>query len=309
MPQAYSDEQESPRMTPAVQWLMSATVAVYFLQITLIRPEDMQGALGFAMRDLASSWWRGVTYMFVHRDLWHLLGNMYMLWLFGRRLESVWGSGKFTRYFLLCGLGGAAAYLLFSRAGLLIGGSAAVYGVMLAYAMMWKDEEMLFFGVFPVKVWHLVLFYAMIDTTMALYGGGSSRVAHWAHLGGFVTGWIILRVPPGQSLDRLRQRIAQAPDVPDETPRAVPPRSLPRSRPERQEVDDIVARSKAVAATKRPPVPATPARKPDKPVAGRGADELNLILDKISANGMSSLTTDERRVLEEASKRLRANSK
>ena len=306
MSYAYSDEQqEQPRMTAAVRWLMFATVAVYFLQITLIRPEDMQAALGFAMRDLASTWWRAFTYMFVHRDFWHLVGNMYMLWLFGRRIETVWGSSKFTKYYVLCGLGGAIAHLFFVRGGTLVGGSAAVYGVMLAYAMMWKDEEMLFFGVFPIKVWHLVAAYAVVDLVLGLYGGGGGGVAHWAHLGGFVTGWLYLRVPPGQSLDRLRQRIAQAPDVPDEPPRAVPPRSLPRSRPERQEVDDIVARSKAVAATKRPPLPTAPPRKPDKP-AGR-AEELNMVLDKISAKGLNSLTTEERRVLEEASKRLRTS--
>ena len=96
-------------------------------------------------------------------------------------------------------------------------------GLMTGFRLLWK--------LWAVRGFWVVLFYIAFDVLATLIGSRDGT-AHWAHLGGFVAGWLYMRVPPGQSLDRLRQRIAQAPDVPDEPPRAVPPRSLPRSRPE-----------------------------------------------------------------------------
>lgn len=292
-----TDEQDHPRITPAVQWLIAVNAAIFFLQLTVVSPADMVGALGFELRDFeTASWWTIVTYMFVHAGFWHLALNMYTLWLFGPRVEHAWTSGGFLRYYVWCGLGGWLFHLLLNRDAPLVGASAAVFGVMLAYAMRWPDEEMLLFGVVPMKVKWLV----MLLTVMNLAGGmgfGDQSVAHFAHLGGFVFGWMYLRTSSAQSLDRLRQRISQVPDVPDETPRAIP-RSLPRTR-ERGEVDEIVAKSKAAIAKR-------PARQIaiDRPRDTK-ADELDLVLEKISRTGLDSLTSDERKLLEEMSKRLR----
>jgi hypothetical protein len=104
------------------------------------------------------------------------------------------------------------------------------------------------------------------------------------------------------SIDRLRQRMSQVPDVSDETPRAIP-RSQPRSRERAHEIDEIVARSNAMAANKRPTVSPTLSSKFGK----KKADELNVVLDKISQQGIESLTSDERRLLEEMSKKLRTS--
>ena len=104
------DDTETPRITNAVQWLIAINVAIYFLQLTVVRPEDVQQTLGFEVQDLGRSWWTIGTYMFVHGGFWHLALNMYTLYLFGPRIERSWSGGEFTRYYLLCGLGGWFAH-------------------------------------------------------------------------------------------------------------------------------------------------------------------------------------------------------
>lgn len=296
-----ADDTDPPRLTRAVQWLIAINVAVYFLQLTVVGPANMQLALGFESKNLSSAWWTVMTYMFVHGGFWHLALNMYMLYLFGPRVEYVWSPGEFTRYYVLCGLGGWFFHLLFARDSLLIGASAAVLGVTLAYAMRWPDDEVYLFGVVPLKVKWLVAILAAVNLVAGIAGGGDGGgVAYLAHVGGLAAGWIYLRSSTSSAgIDRLRQRISQVPDLPDEPPRAIP-RSLPRTKEKGTEIDDILARSSA--ATTRRPAPATP-------LAGRSArgdmNELDLVLDKISQRGLESLTTEERRLLEEMSRVLR----
>jgi membrane associated rhomboid family serine protease len=299
---------EYPRLTPAVQGLIAVNVGIAFLQVTgLWEPREMQTLLGFAMRDLQGAWWKALTYMFAHGGFWHLLGNMYMLWLFGPRLEHAWSTSSFLRFYVICGLGGWLAHVLFVHDGLLIGASAAVYGVMFAYARQWKDEELYLFGVVPVKVKWLVAAYIAYDLTMGLWNAYASvptGTAHLAHIGGVLAAWLYLRTPSSQSLERLRQRINHVPDEPDEPPRAIP-RQAPRPRERGSEADEVVAKSKALV--ERQPTPPKPApRPPVVPVAP--GSELDALLDKISAQGMASLTSDERRRLEDAAKRLKSEA-
>jgi membrane associated rhomboid family serine protease len=303
MSYAITDEQEYPRITPAVRWLLALNVAIYFLQLTAPFGKDIDGWLAFERADLPYAWWRGLTYMFVHGGFWHLAGNMYMLWLFGPRIEHQWGPpGKFARFYLLCGAGGALTYLLTMRQGTLVGASGAVYGVMVAYAVSYPETEFSLFGIVPIKVKWLVLGYVAYDLFMGLSGvSGATPTAYWAHVGGALTAMLYLRTPSAQGIERLRERISQVPDVPDETPRAVP-RSLPRPRERGSDIDEILAKSKAAAVTKRPAAPPPPAPTLQ---GSKRAEELNLVLDKISEQGLGSLTSDERRLLEEMSRRLR----
>ncbi len=298
MSYALADEQDPPSITPAVKWLIAANVAVAFLQLTIVGQADMYRWLGFELSDLNGSWWKIFTYMFVHGGIIHLGLNMYTLWLFGRRVEMVWSPGGFARYYIWCGLGGWLAYLPFSRGVPLVGASAAVFGVMLAYAIRWPEEEVLLFGVLPIKVKWLVTGLVVMNLIWGIGTmGGGSQVAYFAHLGGLAFGWLYLRTPSPQSIDRLRQRVSQLPDIPDETPRAIP-RSLPRTRERGNEIDEIVAKSKAVVTKRQPIVP--PVR-----ALNKRADEVNSVLDKISRQGLDSLTSEERRLLEEMSRRLR----
>jgi membrane associated rhomboid family serine protease len=298
---AYDDQ---PRVTPAVQWLIGINVLIYFLQVTLVGTADMERWLGFDVHELTRMWWTIFTYMFVHNGLLHLAGNMLFLWVFGPRVERAWGSGAFVRYYLLCGLGGWLAHLLLVHGSILIGASAAIYGVMLAYAVRWPDHEFLLWFVVPVRAKWLVAGCVLMDLVLGVstLSGGSSGVAHFAHLGGLAAGWLYLHTPPSHALERLRQRVSAVPDAPDEPPRAIP-RALPRqpreSR-ERQDADEIVAKSKAAVA-KRPVSTQVPRAAPRT----RRGDDINVLLDKISRHGLDSLTSDERKMLEEASKRLR----
>ncbi len=299
-----ADEQEIPRITPAVQWVIAINVAIYFLQLTVVSPSDMLSWLAFrSPGNLTARPWTIVTYMFVHGGFAHLLFNMWALWLFGPRVEHAWGSRSFTFYYLLCGLGGWLAHLLFVHpSGILLGASAAIFGVMLAYAVRWPDQEI---AIFPfvfisIKVKWLVALLAGWNLVMGVVTmGGVSGVAYMAHLGGFAVGWLYLRAASAPGLDRLRHRMSQIPDVSDEPPRAIP-RSRERSRERTSEIDEIVARSNAMA--KRPSASASLSSKFGK----KKTDELNLVLDKISERGLGSLTSDERRLLEEMSRRLRS---
>jgi membrane associated rhomboid family serine protease len=300
-----TDEHEHPRMTPAVQWLIALNVLVYFLQLTIVSPSMVRSGLAFEVGTLAERPWTVITYMFVHGGFWHLAVNMYGLWLWGTRVEHAWSPGSFVRYYLLCGLGGWLAHLLFFRQhGYLLGASAGVFGVMLAYAMRWPDDEILLYFFIPVRMKWAVWIFGGLAFVMGVQSmDGGSAVAHFAHLGGLVTGWVYLRwVQGAPGLDRIRQRMSQIPDVPDEPepPRAVP-RARPRERERPGEVDEVISRSNALTtSSKRATMPALVGK------AGKSkTDLMNDILDKISREGIESLTGDERRLLEEMSRRLR----
>lgn len=296
------------RLTPAVRWLMAASIVVAFLQLTVVREPNPVEWLGFSLQSFEGRWWTPFTYMFVHDDLWLLALNMYALWVFGPRVERDWSSGEFARYFVLCGLGGLLLQVLFFRGSLLIGASAAVYGVMLAHARRWPDDVLYLLGIVPVKARWAVVGIAGVSVVSGLgsvttISGGleAGGVAHLAHLGGFVAGWLYLRIFDTEGVAGLRPQIAALPDYPDETPRAIPRAPLrPRDRGD-DDVDEIVARSKAAVAKQRSPAPT--ALRPDGSLPQSPA--LDRVLDKISRHGLESLSNEERLLLEEASRRLR----
>jgi membrane associated rhomboid family serine protease len=295
------DEYAPPRLTPAVQWLIAINVAIYLLQLTVVQPADIQHALGFEMRDLGRAWWTVGTYMFAHTGFWQLALNMYALFLVGPRVEHEWSTAEFTRYFLLCGVGAWVTHVTFVHGGVLIGASGAVYGVALAYAVRWPNDELYVFGVLPVKAKWLLASLVVIDIAWGLLPapGGDTSVARLAHMGGIAAGWLYLRATRALSAERLKPQVAAAPDVPDEPPRAVP-RSLPRVREKLQEIDEIIARSKTAVAKRVSNVPV-----PKAPSTPAVSAELDVVLDKISRDGLESLTAGERKVLEEVSRRLR----
>jgi membrane associated rhomboid family serine protease len=305
------EPQNRPHLTRAVQVLVAINVAMLFLQWTVVSDADAFAVLGFQAGSLQRTLWSALTYMFVHYGVWHLALNMYVLLAFGPRLETAMGTRAFTLYYLWCGLGGAVAHMLFVRTGLLVGASAGVLGVLFAYWQQWPDEEISLFGVMPMRPWTvLVLLGGAILGLGAIGAGagiaGGAPIAYLAHVGGIAFAWLYMRTPPAASIERFRQRISPAPDYPqDETPRAIP-RTLPRSRSgtQRDDVDEIVAKSKAVAAQQPRPmtrVLTTPAPRPRE----EGVAELDRVLDKISLEGLESLTSTERAVLDEMARRLR----
>jgi membrane associated rhomboid family serine protease len=290
-----------PRITPAVQWLVAINVAVYFVQLTVLTQADVQLALGFQRNNLGHQWWTIGTYMFVHGGFWHLVLNMYALWLFGPRVEWRWTTREFVRFYVFCGLGGWFAHLVFVPGNtLLIGASAAVFGVMLAYASLWPDEQLFVFGVIPTTVRWLVIVVGALNLVGGITASdGQGGVAYLAHIGGLAAGWIYLRMTAAVNLGRLRQGVSPVPDEPEDIPPRAVPKALPRSRArEREHIDDVVARSNAMVAKH-----AASRRTSRAPQSEHTA--LDRVLDKISAHGLESLTDEERRLLDEASRRLR----
>jgi len=303
------DDSERPRLTRSVQAILAINVAMLFLQWAVVSDADAFAVLAFQTGSLQRTLWSAVTYMFMHYGALHLALNMYPLLAFGPRLEAAMGTRAFTLYYLWCGLGGAVAHMLFVQRGLLIGASAGVLGVMFAYWQQWPEERVSLFGVIPVRPWTAIVLLGGLLLAFGTIGAGApvaggARIAYAAHIGGIAFAWLYMRTPPAASIERLRQRISPAPDYPqDETPRAIP-RTLPRARTQRDEVDEIVAKSKAVAAQQQRPVTRTTSAT-IPPTHGSEVAELDRVLDKISLRGLDSLTAAERAVLDESARRLR----
>lgn len=291
-------EPDRSKLTPGVQAIIAISIAVMFVQMTAVKYADMTAWFGFDVAALPSRGWTALTYLFVHAGVWHMAVNMYALYLFGPRLEQTWGGPKrFLWFYALCGLGGVVFDLVFIRAGVLVGASAAVFGVMTAYVMQWPDDEVFLLFVMPVRVRTLVIGLVAVNLIVGLLGTADGvNVVYFAHVGGAIAAYVYMRMAMSSGMDQVRQRVANLPDA-DEPPRAIP-RSMPR-RERGDEVDDIVAKSKAIAAKRVTSLSPSSRRREAR------AEELNRVLDKISQHGIESLTSDERKVLEEMSRRLR----
>jgi len=289
---------ESPRMTRAVQWLLALNIGVYFLQLTLFSSDAVFSSLALNPARFPGSWWTIVTYMFVHAWLAHLAFNMFTLWMFAPRLEHAWGTRAFVQFYLWCGVGGAVAHLLFARDSAVIGASGAISGVLVAYALHWPDDEVYVFGVIPMKSRWLIA--AMIGMNIIFALSPSSGIDWTAHVGGMGFGWLFLKLYSLGGLDRVRGWVSSVPDESEDMPRAVP-RTRSSMRDRGRGVDEVVARSNAVVLRESKPLEHVPKQETPKEYAAR----VNLVLDKISQQGIESLTGDERRLLEDMSRKLR----
>jgi len=275
----YAGSSQTPfgfALTPWVRRLLIANVAVFI--VTRVNLGFFTDWFAFSPSEVLTRPWGAVTYMFLHGDVWHLLVNMLVLFFFGPPLESRWGSREFVRYYFICGLGGVALSFLFVSYGI-VGSSAAMYGLMLAFAMGWPDAPIYIWGIFPVKAKWLVGFLFVVSL-MSAFGGAGGGVAHIAHLGGIVTGFLYLKRDWRPGHGRAR-----------------------RGRGAR------VRRLAIVPRDERGPEPHGK-RAPERegPVGEDTLlDEVDRILDKISAKGIGSLTPEERSVLDDVSRRHRSN--
>ena len=187
-------------MTPAVKALIIANVAVFLVGLVVPMLTAYMGLTPAAV--VESLWlWQPFTYMFLHASLTHLLLNMLMLWMFGVEIERLWGTEAFARYYVFCGLGAAAttvvaAFLPFSYAPFMyitptVGASGAIYGLLLAYGLTFPDRPIYMYLLFPVPAKYFVMITGAITLLLSINAGGG-RIAHLAHLGGLVTGWLLL---------------------------------------------------------------------------------------------------------------------
>lgn len=269
-----------PRTTPWVWRLIVANAVVLLLLWTLL--PSLTGELSFDPRSPFGAPWTAISYMFVHGGLLHLAFNMLLLFFLGTRVEQRMGHKVFPLYYLFCGLGGPVVASLVGLAGMasppFVGASGAVFGVAVAFALYWPEAEILIFPLpIPLRARTFVLGLLAIDLLMALTGVASG-VAHWAHLGGALFGYLYFRF---QSYSHP----------------VTPPRPVTRERV-------LVSKPEPVEAAVREQTPRPRRRVKEKdPVAA----EIDRVLDKISASGIDSLTSDERRFLDEVSRKKKDN--
>jgi membrane associated rhomboid family serine protease len=200
--------------------------------------------------------WTLVTYMFLHdpRQLTHILFNMLGLWMFGSRVEERIGGQRFLALYLISGLAGALLSMVLAPNAAVVGASGAVFGIMLAFARFWPDAQILFFF-FPVQARIAVILMAVLELYSG-FGGSRSGIANFCHLGGFAGAWLYLT---------YLERRAGTTRFRSKTVAPVGQKELANWR----EVN--------------------PAR-----VHAVNRDEVNRILDKISAHGVASLTPQEK---------------
>jgi membrane associated rhomboid family serine protease len=184
--------------TPTVKVLLIAAAATFFLQAIT------QRFLGFYLEPLLGLvpylvthrffLWQPFTYLFLHGGVFHLLFNLLVLWMFGCELERVWGQRFFLKYFFVCGVGAGIVVALLSSSSLVptIGASGALYGVLLAYGLLFPNRQIFLWFVLPIRAKHFVLFIGAIAfySTLTLPGSG---ISHLAHLSGLLIGYLYLR--------------------------------------------------------------------------------------------------------------------
>src|SRR5256884_829266 len=184
-------------MTPWVRRLIVANLVVFLLQMTIFVNPWFVATFGFAPLDALARPWTFITYAFIHKNFLHLAFNLLALFVFGPPVEERMGGRPFLAYYGLCGLGGAALSfalaMTFQQIEPVVGASAAVYGVMLAFAWAWPDQPISVFPLpEPIAAKWLVTFAVAISLLLALFAA-SDGVAHLAHPGGVAPGLLYLK--------------------------------------------------------------------------------------------------------------------
>jgi membrane associated rhomboid family serine protease len=242
-------------MTPWVMRLLVANIAMFLLQYS---SRDVTNWLAYYPPAMLIRPWTVVTYMFLHGGWMHLIFNMLGLFFFGPRVESRLGSKRFFWLYFVSGISGAVASTIFTFGTPIIGASAGVFGIMMAYAVFWPRDQIMIWGVLPVEV----RIFVLITTLFAVFSGMTGSrggVADFAHLGGYAGAYVylwILKQTAGNK--RFRARVhAPVPGVEKKLAANIGKVNLTG-------VHEITK------------------------------EEVNRILDKISAEGMGSLTAQEK---------------
>jgi membrane associated rhomboid family serine protease len=206
-------------MTPAVRAIVFANVGAFVL--TFVAPDLMIDLFGLSPRAVLEQgrFWQLFTYLFVHdpNGFMHILFNMLALWMFGVALERRWGTTGFVKYYFLTGVGAGVVTLIaaltpFAPLRALyeastIGASGAIYGLLMAWAILFPDATILFMLVFPMRVRVAAMIMGAIAFFSAV-GGRNGSVAEATHLAGLLVGWLYLKGPRNLRLD-LKYRLTR----------------------------------------------------------------------------------------------------
>jgi membrane associated rhomboid family serine protease len=194
------------RITSVVKTLLIACFAMFIVQQTVDQylGGNVTGLLGLVPYEFINNYhfWQIFTYQFLHGDVLHLFLNLMMLVFIGSELETVWGKWRFLRFYLACAMSAAVFYLmlqifLFGSTGLhipMIGASGAIYGLIIAYGLIFSEREMLFMMAFPLKAKHFMWILVAMELMVTVFSGRGGGLSAAAHLGGAVAGFIYLWV-------------------------------------------------------------------------------------------------------------------
>ena len=235
-------------MTPWGQRLLLTNVVVFVF--STVFPALI---MDFALVPMAILYrpWTLVTYVFLHGGFMHVVFNMLMLFFFGPRLEERLGSRTFIWFYLVCGVGGAILSFATPYA-MIVGASGAIFGVVVGFARYWPRENIYIWGVLPIQARVLAIFMVAISL-FAGFAGARDGVAHFAHLGGLIAGWLFLRIWERQRQRRVVKQPARPRRVSIVADLEALERwdSIPRERLHeinREEVDKLLRKARRVGA-------------------------------------------------------------
>jgi len=207
-----SQIQFGPRITPAVKNLIIANAAIFVLQrLSRLAMDGDYLSIIFGLNYytvVRGMIWQPVTYMFLHYDPWHLIFNMFALWMFGSSVEEAWGPREFLKFYFFTGIMAGLMSLLVSigQNVITIGASGAIFGILVAFGMAFPDRIILAFFFFPMRARNFVLLFAALELWMTLEAGPhAGGVARFAHLGGMLFGYLYLKF--GDRVQRWIPRI------------------------------------------------------------------------------------------------------
>lgn len=193
-------------VTDTLKKLMLLNGGLYLLQqiFGLIFPGAVERIFGLTHIGIFYEFkiWQPVTYMFLHGSLLHIIFNLIALWMFGGELELRWGKKIFLQYYILSGIGAGFFIMImnviiynnYGYSPVTIGASGAIYGILLAYGMIWPNREVLLYFIIPVKIKYLVIGFGLFEFVMTIYSaiGAGGAISHIGHLGGLITGFIFI---------------------------------------------------------------------------------------------------------------------
>lgn len=296
---------------PIIKLLLLSNIAIFIIFNLLLAGFSFDGTpfetiiiKYFALNPLELSFypWQLFTYMFLHGGFFHLLLNMFALWMFGVELENVWGQKRFLTYYLICGVGAGLCNLLiaplFTSVGPTVGASGAIYGILVAFGYLFPNRSIYIYGLIPVKAKYLVLFYMLIEF-FSVAGGSDSGIAHAAHLGGGLIGLIYMLIHyRGSSANffgnmGLKNKFTSYTSSNKRTPSSPVYSNGSNSAKEN------------VADAKYQDLQVTDYKKEMETQEKLAQEKIDAILDKLNEGGYQSLTEDEKRILSHESKKLR----
>ncbi len=203
-----------PRLfTDAIKLLISINIIIFLLQSISGQERILFQLFGIVPTNTFGQLmlWQPFTYLFLHGGIWHVLINMFVLWMFGSELETLWGRQEFLKYYFFTGVGSGLVTVLFSLNSpvAVVGASGAIYGILLAYGLIFPNRYVYLYFFIPVRVKYFVIVIGALAFFSSL-GSSSSGVSHLTHFSGMLIGFGYLK--SNVRLDALKNMVMQQKD-------------------------------------------------------------------------------------------------